>query len=175
MIFYLLVSAVVFALCILVCADGRGFMWNKILTVLLYGVLIILLPIAYFETLSRPKYAHNEIIHKNLEEAVVEGFAYDEGIALYLLLELPDVVEPRYYRFPWTNDTMKKIEQLEEAQKTKRKMKLKHPFAFEKSLETRRRLHPMPHPKGPDKPPRDNDEIVITPNYPDKQYGPDGL
>ena len=62
--------------------------------------------------LSRPKPVDLEWSMRNVSTAQVIGSLPVEGTAIYLLLRLPEIAEPRYYMLPWS---MKTAQQLQDA------------------------------------------------------------
>jgi hypothetical protein len=105
-------------------------------------------PIAYFDTLARPKAVTDEIMRRDKE---VEVLAYHAipGESLFLVLQLPGLNEPRFYGMPWNENTEKMVQELQDGAEAGQRMKLVNPF--ESSLESERRAYPMPPEKSPDK------------------------
>ena len=73
-----------------------------------YKVLCIILGVfTYFisygtllEILSRPKPKNLELLNKYANELTLLHVNWVEGEAIYLLVQLDDIIEPRLYKFP---------------------------------------------------------------------------
>lgn len=107
--------------------------------------LVVLIPVTYLETLSKPKGTMYEIAFRNLEEAEVLSYVVDYGYGLYMLLKIEGVKEPRYYFEPWNDNTREMAQKLQDMAEQKQKPMIR--FPFEPSLETEKKIHPLPQPK----------------------------
>lgn len=119
----------------------------RILSVAALVSLAVLLPYAYWDTLSRPKALDDET--RKDEEVAVLAYVADPGNSLWLWLGLPGVAEPRYYVMPWGEEARKMTQKLQEGKEKGQQMMMKNPF--EPSLENERSVHPMPQPALPQK------------------------
>ena len=73
----------------------------KVLSILL-GVFTYLVSYgSLLEILSRPKPKNLELLNKYANELTLLHVNWVEGEAIYLLVQLDDIVEPRLYKFPW--------------------------------------------------------------------------
>jgi hypothetical protein len=102
--------------------------------------MTIMLPLSYFDTLSRPKPLDDETRNDELVEVV--SYAANPGVALWLWLALPGVDEPRYYVMPWSEEARKITQQLQDGREGGQRMMMINPF--EPSLEKERTVHPLP-------------------------------
>lgn len=130
--------------------------------ILVVGFLMVVLSayVTYYDTLSKPKDTTFEMF-RNDDKARVLTYAIDEGVALYVLLGLEGLNEPRYYKFPWSESTEEMAKALVEGEENGEKMVIAKPF--EKSFSKERVAHPDPQPKMPDKTPT-NSNLVIELN-----------
>lgn len=109
---------------------------------------------AFSMLLSRPRPVAEEWVHRDAAEALVAGVYVDEGRALYLYLVIPGVDEPRSYSLPWSEETRRLAESIQEAlagEAGGNGVVIDDPF--KPSLERDRPLtaHPLPQPAMPDK------------------------
>jgi hypothetical protein len=122
------------------------------------GVTILFIPLGYLqlvELLARPKPASFEWFRKNVEQAQVLGASLDEGRAIYLWLRIDKDVEPRYYVFPWQQQTAERLEDLiDNAVRKNATIILKQPF-IRKFMKDQGDLNAniVPPPLPPQKPP----------------------
>lgn len=103
--------------------------WIKVCGV---GAVALFIPLSYgalAELLSRPKPVTLEWAHRHVTEAKLIGATMTEGEAIYIWLKIPEMVEPRSYRLPWSRKT---AQQLQEAQRKAKKnrggVKVRRPF-----------------------------------------------
>lgn len=103
--------------------------------------------------LSRPKDVTEEWYYQNAKEALVSGVYVDEGVALYLYLILPELAEPRSYKFPWNDETRKLAQDLQKALEEAQGGGVMIPYPFQPSLEREKPLtaSPVPQPALPPK------------------------
>ena len=78
-----------------------GFIIGAGLIALLYGSIL--------ELLSRPKPAHMELFYKNIPEVILLHASWVEEKAIYILVEIPGVEEPRLYILPWSREEAEKF------------------------------------------------------------------
>ncbi len=103
---------------------------------------------AYFDILSRPKDVDLEFL-RNDESVKVRAFDIVPGEALYVLIQLNGIKEPRYYRFPWSEQTQKIAKALQEGNESGQGMNIGKPF--ERSLSEQRMAYPDPQIQMPPK------------------------
>ena len=109
-----------------------GFIIGAGLIALLYGSIL--------ELLSRPKPAHMELFYKNIPEVILLHASWVEEKAIYILVEIPGVEEPRLYILPWSREEAEKFEQaIEEGEEKDEKVRIGNPF-FNADEEDRERL-----------------------------------
>ena len=102
-----------------------------------YKVLSITIGVfAYFisyatllEILSRPKPKNLELLNKYANELTLLHVNWVEGEAIYLLVQLDDIVEPRLYKFPWNPSQAQEYdEMLEKGRENGEEVKIANPF-----------------------------------------------
>ena len=102
-----------------------------------YKILSILLGVfAYFisyatllEILSRPKPKNLELLNKYANELTLLHVNWVEGEAIYLLVQLDDIIEPRLYEFPWNAAQAQEYdEMLEKGRENGEEVKIANPF-----------------------------------------------
>ena len=102
-----------------------------------YKVLSITIGVfAYFisyatllEILSRPKPKNLELLNKYANELTLLHVNWVEGEAIYLLVQLDDIVEPRLYKFPWNASQAQEYdEMLEKGRENGEEVKIANPF-----------------------------------------------
>ena len=113
-----------------------------------YKILSILLGIfAYFisyatliEILSRPKPKNLELLNKYANELTLLHVNWVEGEAIYLLVQLDDIIEPRLYEFPWNAAQAQEYdEMLEKGRENGEEVKIANPF-FPTNAEERKTI-----------------------------------
>ena len=102
-----------------------------------YKVLSITIGVfAYFisyatllEILSRPKPKNLELLNKYANELTLLHVNWVEGEAIYLLVQLDDIIEPRLYKFPWNASQAQEYdEMLENGRENGEEVKIANPF-----------------------------------------------
>ena len=102
-----------------------------------YKVLSITIGVlAYFisyatllEILSRPKPKNLELLNKYANELTLLHVNWVEGHAIYLLVQLDDLIEPRLYEFPWNAAQAQEYdEMLEKGRENGEEVKIANPF-----------------------------------------------
>jgi hypothetical protein len=120
-------------------------------------MVVISAYITYYDTLSRPKESTFELMRKDNNVDVI-AYSIDPGVALYVLLSLENIKEPRYYKYPWSEQTQKMAKALVEGEEQKEKMKIHKPF--EKSLSQERKVYSDPPQVMPTKKAPTNTQIL---------------
>lgn len=147
-------TVAVFLLCLLVAWSRR----DKLLRWSLMCIALTILPVAYFlvwpAVLSFPREMASEWYYRHVKEVRVAGVYIAEGKAIYLLLVIPGVLEPRYYSIPWGDEARNLAESLQEALESKdakRGVIIENPF--QPSLEREKPLtaRPLPQTRPPPK------------------------
>lgn len=131
--------------------------WRIFILVITFLTITFTAYITYYDTLSKPKDATFEMF-RNDKEVKVIAYAINQGVALYVLLSLDNLSEPRYYKYPWNEQTEKMAKALVEGKENEQRMMISKPF--EKSLSKERVAHPEPQKAMPDKKPPSNAEII---------------
>ena len=112
-------------------------------------------PLAYgglAELLSRPKPVSLEWAKGAVKEAVVLGSLTKEGEAIYLLLALPELDEPRFYALPWQRSAAEQLQQ-ERRQAERQGGQVMMLLPFEASVDTETpKFYPRPQEALPPKP-----------------------
>lgn len=104
---------------------------TNIVASIIFVILFVGYPLSYLDILSRPKSVTEEYFKHTTKEVEVLGYVIQPNVALFLLLGIDGISEPRYYRMPWSESTKKKAQQLVEGfGKEGRRYKLKRPFAY---------------------------------------------
>ena len=102
-----------------------------------YKILSIILGVfAYFisyatllEILSRPKPKNLELLNKYANELTLLHVNWVEGEAIYLLVQLDNLIEPRLYEFPWNAAQAQEYdEMLEKGRENGEEVKIANPF-----------------------------------------------
>ena len=113
-----------------------------------YKILSMLLGVfAYFisyatllEILSRPKPKNLELLNKYANELTLLHVNWVEGEAIYLLVQLDDIIEPRLYEFPWNAAQAQEYdEMLEKGRENGEEVKIANPF-FPTNAEERKTI-----------------------------------
>lgn len=150
-VYFLLLALLIVALCAVVAwsRKERLYRWGAILC----GVAIIggSYPLMV-NLLSRPRDVTEEWFNRNAKEALITGVYIQEGTALYLYLKLPGVGEPRSYRFPWSDNTRKLAQSVQEAldsEEGEGGVTLDSPFQPSEEREKPLTAHPKPQSKPP--------------------------
>ena len=102
-----------------------------------YKVLSIILGLFCFlisygtmlEILSRPKPKNLEVLNKYANELTLLHVNWVEGEAIYLLVQLDNIKEPRLYEFPWNASQAQEYdEKLEKGRESGEEVKITNPF-----------------------------------------------
>jgi hypothetical protein len=114
----------------------------------------LFLPTAYAgfaQLLALPKPVALEWWQANAEEATVLAASLREDEAIYVWLQLKDVVEPRAYALPWHRDLAEQLQAAQrEAEEAQTQVQMRLPF--EDSLDEREpKFYAMPQPQMPAK------------------------
>ena len=81
------------------------------------------------EVLSRPKPKNLELLNKYTEELTLLHVNWLEGEAIYLLVQLEGLNEPRLYKFPWNAAQAQEYdEMLEKGRENGEEVKIVNPF-----------------------------------------------
>ena len=141
----------------------------KVLSILL-GVFTYLVSYgSLLEILSRPKPKNLELLNKYANELTLLHVNWVEGEAIYLLVQLDDIVEPRLYKFPWnTSQAQEYDEMLEKGRENGEEVKIANPFYPTNAEERKTIIYTAP---AKPLPPKEAPETGITsydPNVEDK-------
>ncbi|MBF87243.1 MAG: hypothetical protein CMJ14_04495 [Pelagibacterales bacterium] len=138
-IFYIVLLALTVLLISITIWSRRPFRW-RISGFFIGATLISLLFISILELLSRPKPAHLELFYKDIPEVVLLHASWEEEVALYILVEIPGVEEPRLYILPWSREDAEQFEQaMQEGEDNNEEVRIGNPF-FNTDEEDRERL-----------------------------------
>ena len=112
----------------------------KVLSILL-GVFTYLVSYgSLLEILSRPKPKNLELLNKYANELTLLHVNWVEGEAIYLLVQLDDIIEPRLYKFPWNASQAQEYdEMLEKGRENGEEVKIANPF-FPTNAEERKTI-----------------------------------
>ena len=81
------------------------------------------------EILSRPKPKNLELLNKYANELTLLHVNWVEGEAIYLLVQLDNLIEPRLYKFPWNASQAQEYdEMLEKGRENGEEVKIANPF-----------------------------------------------
>ena len=81
------------------------------------------------EILSRPKPKNLEVLNKYTNELTLLHVNWVEGEAIYLLVQLEGLAEPRLYKFPWNAAQAQEYdEMLEKGRENGEEVKIANPF-----------------------------------------------
>ena len=121
------------------------------------GLAVAILPLSYASMaalLSKPKPMSLEWARSATTDASVLGASVREGQGSYLLLELPNAEEPRYYVLPWSEQAAQQLQQAQrEAEDSGADLGMRLPDEpFEKGIaEGEPMFYPKPQPAPPPK------------------------
>jgi len=135
---------------------GFNNMVTKAILIVVFIIISLTSYLTYFDTLSRPKSVDVEYLRDD-NEVKVRAFSMEPGVALYVLVQLKDIVEPRYYKFPWNENTEKMAKALIEGEEKEQQMLIGKPF--EKSLSEERIAYPEPQQAMPLKQPKSETKV----------------
>ena len=112
----------------------------KVLSITI-GVFAYLISYAtLLEILSRPKPKNLELLNKYANELTLLHVNWVEGEAIYLLVQLDNLIEPRLYEFPWNAAQAQEYdEMLEEGRENGEEVKIANPF-FPTNAEERKTI-----------------------------------
>ncbi len=101
----------------------------KVLSILLGFFTYLISYGSLLEILSRPKPKNLELLNKYANELTLLHVNWVEGEAIYLLVQLDDIVEPRLYKFPWNASQAQEYdEMLEKGRENGEEVKIANPF-----------------------------------------------
>ena len=141
----------------------------KVLSITI-GVFAYLVSYAtLLEILSRPKPKNLELLNKYANELTLLHVNWVEGEAIYLLVQLDDIIEPRLYKFPWNASQAQEYdEMLEKGRENGEEVKIANPFYPTNAEERKTLIYTAP---AKPLPPKEAPETGITsydPNVEDK-------
>ena len=136
--------------------------------------LIALAYVSLIDLLSKPKPTEMEFSYHDVEEFEVVYADWTEGVAIYLLLRVPNEPEPRFYRLPWKISLAEELQQaMQEAGEENVELKMNNPF-FDPDVEDRERLfYATPQPSPPRKGEQRTDPTRFVPEEERGVYGID--
>ena len=112
----------------------------KVLSILLGFFTFLISYGSLLEILSRPKPKNLELLNKYANELTLLHVNWVEGEAIYLLVQLDDIVEPRLYKFPWNASQAQEYdEMLEKGRENGEEVKIANPF-FPTNAEERKTI-----------------------------------
>ena len=101
----------------------------KVLSLILGTFCFIISYGSMLEILSRPKPKNLELLNKYANELTLLHVNWVEGEAIYLLVQLDDLIEPRLYEFPWNAAQAQEYdEMLEKGRENGEEVKIANPF-----------------------------------------------
>ena len=104
------------------------------------------------EILSRPKPKNLELLNKYANELTLLHVNCIEGEAIYLLVQLDDLREPRLYKFPWNASQAQEYdEMLEKGRESGEEVKITNPFYPTNSEEKKTLIYSSPAKPLPEK------------------------
>ena len=132
----------------------------KVLSILL-GVFTYLVSYgSLLEILSRPKPKNLELLNKYANELTLLHVNWVEGEAIYLLVQLDDIIEPRLYKFPWNASQAQEYdEMLEKGRENGEEVKIANPFYPTNAEERKTLIYTAP---AKPLPPKEAPETGIT-------------
>jgi len=153
---YVAVVALVAALVGIAVWSRRGLRWRS--SALALGALLLAVNyVALVDLLSRPKPAALEFRHIDPQTLKVLYADWVENSGIFLLLELPDADEPRYYRLPWHASTAQQLQQVMRGVQAEpnSELRMNNPFLMPDEEEREQLFHAAPQPPPPLKRPRE--------------------
>ena len=132
----------------------------KVLSITI-GVFAYLISYAtLLEILSRPKPKNLELLNKYANELTLLHVNWVEGEAIYLLVQLDDIIEPRLYKFPWNASQAQEYdEMLEKGRENGEEVKIANPFYPTNAEERKTLIYTAP---AKPLPPKEAPETGIT-------------
>tara|TARA_B100001093_G_C26630470_1_gene928647 strand:- start:237 stop:803 length:567 start_codon:yes stop_codon:yes gene_type:complete len=92
-------------------------------------ITITLSYISLLELLSRPKPKELELLNRNSEEVTLLHVSWLEEEAIYILIEIEELAEPRLYKFPWNTEMAQKFDEaMEQGRENGESVKISNPF-----------------------------------------------
>ena len=132
----------------------------KVLSILLGFFTYLISYGSLLEILSRPKPKNLELLNKYANELTLLHVNWVEGEAIYLLVQLDDIVEPRLYKFPWnTSQAQEYDEMLEKGRENGEEVKIANPFYPTNAEERKTLIYTAP---AKPLPPKEAPETGIT-------------
>ena len=132
----------------------------KVLSILLGFFTYLISYGSLLEILSRPKPKNLELLNKYANELTLLHVNWVEGEAIYLLVQLDDIVEPRLYKFPWnTSQAQEYDEMLEKGGENGEEVKIANPFYPTNAEERKTLIYTAP---AKPLPPKEAPETGIT-------------
>ncbi len=143
--------------------------WVKTCGVVLFAAFTVAGYLSFADLLSRPKPVKLEFAKKKAAEARVLGAKIAEGKGIYLLLELPDFPEPRYYRLPWSRNLAQELQnEMGRARREGRPLMFRLPF--EPTWDRKEPMfYPMPQAAEPPKDPAPGGPMILEPSPRNKE------
>lgn len=118
-----------------------------------FALILGALFFGYSDMLGRPKATQLELFRASMKDAKVIGSYMREGDGIYLWLQLPEIIEPRYYKLPWSEQVAKALQQAIEQNSAEHGGGVAMGMPFERSWDKDKpKFYPLPQPKLPDKP-----------------------
>ena len=101
----------------------------KIFSIILGAFSFLISYGTMLEILSRPKPKNLELLNKYANELTLLHVNWVEGEAIYLLVQLDNLKEPRLYEFPWNASQAQEYdEMLEKGRENGEEVKIANPF-----------------------------------------------
>ncbi len=92
-------------------------------------IAVILSYISLLELLSRPKPKELELFNRNAKEVTLLHVSWLEEEAIYILIEIEELAEPRLYKFPWNAEMAQKFDEaIEQGRENGENVKISNPF-----------------------------------------------
>ena len=124
----------------------------KVLSLVLGSFCFIISYVSMLEILSRPKPKNLELLNKYANELTLLHVNWIEGEAIYLLVQLDDLREPRLYKFPWNASQAQEYdEMLEKGRESGEEVKITNPFYPTNSEEKKTLIYSSPAKPLPEK------------------------
>lgn len=118
-----------------------------------FAVILGALFFGYSDMLGRPKSTRLEVFRTDMKRAKVIGSYLKENDGVYLWLQLPGLVEPRYYKLPWNEKTAKALQAAIAENESRHGSGVGVGQLFEPAWKQEDpKFHALPQPKLPDKP-----------------------
>ena len=116
------------------------------------GVTALMIPVGYAslaELLSRPKPVSMEWVRRAVPEAQLVGATMQEGKAIFLWLQMPDIDEPRSYTLPWSHQLAQQLQDAQrEARRHRNGVRVNRPFDRDRDS-SKRMFYATPQPPNP--------------------------